>query len=179
VITDVAAQVTKVNKLKADYVTLVIGGNDVWEWSRDYAGYEKAYLSSMKRYLDSMVVANQNVRILLGAIPDLTQVWSLSKDEASCQKVWRAIPRFCSPVFGASATDSSRIAFKAHVTQTNARLAELARTYPKNVKFAASVGTAKLARSDMSPFDCFHPSVSGQNTLSQYTWNEGWFAEGP
>ena len=176
-IEDVAAQVAQVNAVRADYVTLLIGANDVCDWTANYAASEKKFLDTLKQYLDSMITTNPNVRIVLSAIPDLIQVWSLSKDEASCQSVWKKIPMLCTPVFGESATDGSRIALKAHVRQTNAKIGELAKVYAKNVRFTPSVGTATLAKDDISTYDCFHPSVKGQNTLSQYTWSQGWFAE--
>lgn len=176
-IDDIAKQVVQVNALRADYVTLLVGGNDVCGWASSYTASETKFLNKLNQYLSSLTLTNPNIRIVLSAIPDITQIWDVAKNEAACQKVWTAIPRFCSPIFGQKASDSSRIALRERLRQTNFKIADVAKRYAKNVKFAASVGRAALTRADLSPYDCFHPSVKGQSILSAYTWNDGWFPD--
>lgn len=176
-IDDIAAQVSQVNALRADYVTLLVGSNDVCGWSANYPASEQQFLNKLNQYLRSLTAANPHVRIVVSAIPDLTQIWTVGKNEAACQRVWTSSPRFCSPVFGRTASDSSRTALRARLRATNFKIGEIAKRYAKNVKFAASVGNATLTRADLSPFDCFHPSVKGQNSLSSFTWNDGWFPD--
>lgn len=173
---DLAKQVQKANVAKPDYLTLLIGANDVCNWPADYQESLDQFVETLKANLDSVIATNPNVKVTMSAMPDIYRLWQLSKDDASCQRVWNFIG-LCKPLLGRSVTDSDRLAFKGRWDHANAALASVAEQYPQHIKFSARAETIEFTNEDISRTDCFHPSIKGQNTLSKETWEEGWFAQ--
>lgn len=175
VINDLSAQVKKANAAKPDYLTLLIGANDVCNWTEDYQESLDTFTATLKKNLDSLVAANPKIKITVSAMPDVYRLWELSKTSASCQRVWGFIG-LCKQLLGKKLTDQQRLAFKQRWDHANSNIGSAAALYPQNVKYSDYAATYEFSKDDISTHDCFHPSAKGQNTLAQGTWAESWFA---
>ena len=122
-----------------------------------------------------MIAANPKVKITMSGMPDIYRLWELSKDKSSCQRTWSFIG-LCKPLLGRGVSNGERLDFKARWDHANAAMETLAAQYPQHIKFSTHAETAEFTSEDISQTDCFHPSIKGQNTLSEGAWKEGWFA---
>ena len=68
-----------------------------------------------------------------------------------------------------------RLAFKYRLDDLNNSLSKISANYPLHVRFDNSLAKYKFTKEDVSSQDCFHPSLRGQNLISQLTWDKGWF----
>lgn len=171
---DLDRQVGKTIKKKPQYVTLLIGANDVCRWGADYQGKLDEFTQRLKTGLDKLVTEDPKVKITMSAMPDIYNVWKVLKDKPSCQTVWSVIG-FCKELLGKNLTNDQRLAFRERWAHANSNMASVAALYPQNVKFSDAAATYTFADKDLSSHDCFHPSMKGQGILADVTWQEGWF----
>lgn len=174
VVRDLDSQVKRANAKKPDYVTVIIGANDICRWSANYQGQLDEFTEHLKTTLDSLVTANPKVKITMSALPDVYRLWQLSKDTASCRKAWNFIG-LCKGLLASDLSNAQRTAFKERWDHANSNMASVAAMFPQNIKFSDAVATYAFDKDQISSNDCFHPSTKGQSVLAQKTWEEGWF----
>lgn len=160
---------------KPDYVTLLIGGNDVCSWnnhsdvSKQLNELENNVNSAVTRLIDS----NAQVKILMVPIPDLVQLWVLGRSN-NCQWIWDTFG-ICKPLFHSERTDIERQLFQKNWLDANERLYKVAKRYPDNIRFDLDLAKLRFEWQHVSGRDCFHPSGEGQAYLAEQTWKTGWF----
>ena len=172
---DLARQVKKTIKKHPEYVTLLIGANDFCRWGADYQGKLDEFTQRLKTNLDTLIAADPKVKITMSAVPDIYNVWKVSKDKSSCQTIWNLIG-FCKELLNKNLTGVQRLAFRDRWEHANSNMESVAAMYPQNVKFSGAVANYAFKVEDLSTHDCFHPSLKGQGILADVTWREGWFA---
>jgi lysophospholipase L1-like esterase len=166
-------QVNQLLKVTPDYVTVLIGANDVCSWQGGYEEKIAAYLSKTRKALQRIITANSQVKIYLAPVPNLLRVWEVGRQH-SCQWFWD-LTNVCAGVFHSSRTPADRQDFMARVTRMNAGLQTLADDHPDTIKFASSLVDLPISWTHLSPHDCFHPSLAGQNLIAEKTWESGWY----
>ena len=156
-----------------DYVTLLIGANDVCDWSEDHLRELGSFRKNVATTLATLIKHNPDVRVVLVPIPDMLNLWEVGLG-SRCEKRWNRIP-MCTNLLGRRVTPEQRSAFVSRLADANDTLASLAAEFSNNVRFIASAETVDFERQHVSRLDCFHPSLAGQKLISDTTWNEGWF----
>ena len=173
---DLTSQVDKLLVEKPDYVTVLIGANDVCSWGDDYA----SDLDKFKNYFSTNVIRiiehNPQVKLLIVPIPNLVRLWEVGKESSSCKFKWRLFG-ICQPLLGRGVTDYQRQLFNERIEQISQFYAEFAALYPANIIYDASLVTYLFDIKHISKRDCFHPSLAGQDLISQLTWSNGWFID--
>ena len=76
----------------------------------------------------------------------------------------------CFELLASNATDATRTAFVRKWEAINATITEIARDHVANVQYDPELSHIDFQWEDLSPTDCFHPSVRGQNLLAEKTW---------
>ena len=176
VASELDAQITKLlAKANPDYVTILMGANDVCSWTADHAKDLEQYEKDMTDGVERLISANPDVKILLSPVPDMLKLWQVGRVN-SCQGKWNFY-KICTPLLGANRTEEERMAFVERLNDLNASLERIAEQHSLNVKYAAAVATANFEWKHISALDCFHPGVTGQNFLANEAWKDGWFAE--
>ena len=156
-----------------DYVTFLIGANDVCDWGANHARDLGAFRRNVASTLTTLVARNPDVRIVLVPIPDMLNLYEVGLG-TRCEKRWNRLP-MCTNLLGRRVTPGERIAFIDRLADANAVLEDLAAEFSANVRFIASAQTVDFERRHVSRLDCFHPSLAGQALISETTWAEGWF----
>lgn len=173
---DLPRQVTRLLAKNPDYVTLAIGANDVCGWPSDYEAARETFKTQLAAQIERLTAARPQVKILLVPVPDLYNLWTVANVHPSCQARWDLFG-VCSELLGSKATEASRTAFVQKWEAINSVIAEVARDHTMNVIHDPELAHMPFAWSDLSPIDCFHPSVKGQNLLAEKTWQT--FLENP
>lgn len=176
-IEEIAAQTQKLvgDNFAPDYVTYLIGANDVCGGSKTPGELAALGKKTLEDSLSLLKAANPQVKVLVAAVPNLLYLNELLKSDALCVSRWKAF-NICASFMAGNIQEQNKgiERWKAY----NQMLTQFADDHPENVKFSAKAGERIFLSKDVSRIDCFHPSVEGQKTLSEMTWGEGWFANG-
>jgi len=173
---DLVGQTQRLMRNQVDYVTIMIGANDVCTWEEaDYVEKMRVFQNHVVFAVQSILTANANTRIVLVQIPDVYRIWELGSTR-SCQTKWNLFG-MCKPLLGESRSAADREAFRARWRAANNTLANIAAMFPDRVLFDDSLGATPFEWEHVSRLDCFHPSIAGQNLISELTWQNGLFYE--
>lgn len=168
-VADLGAQVVTLVNHKPDFVTVEIGANDLCAWKDDYAAKILQFGIELRSNISKLIENNPKVRILLASIPDIYGLWEIGSRRSECQLRWDLLG-FCSPLLSSNATTQDRAAFVERWRIVNNTISSVADSFPQNVVFNSAVAAARISREHMSSIDCFHPSIQGQNLLSERAW---------
>ncbi|MBS1986064.1 MAG: hypothetical protein JST16_18025 [Bdellovibrionales bacterium] len=171
---------SKLNQPYPDYVTLLIGANDICGATND-APSAAAFEDDMDAIVDEILVSSPNTRVLISSFPRLQDVPEVFGDASvtrnkSCQDVWK-LTKMCHRVtLKESAGGHEQIA--REVEDFHAAMARVAKTksaeFGDRVRYSSAVQDMPLDPNDVS-MDCFHPNPEGQGKLSQLSWNDSWW----
>lgn len=170
-------------KTKApDYVTLLIGANDVCNDTE-----VEDFGAAVEESIDRVLAANNNAKIMIGGIPNIERLREVAIDAplsnlpglATCKDMWKK-HGFCKKIL--QENDANVRAKYGQLEQDY--LGELkgvadtmnAKYGADKVRFAPEVYSYKFTANDIS-IDCFHPNVKGQQILSDTTWKKTWWAD--
>lgn len=171
-IDQVKNQITKLLKdhPKVDYLTLAVGGNDVCSWPKsDHQESLRDYADGIRSIIAKAHDANPNIKIVLSPVPDLNRLYDVGVAK-HCSFKWKLFP-ICTDLLR-SKTQEQRDAFRIRVTNANAALAQIARENAGVVTFNDAMGTYQFEPEHLSGIDCFHPSVAGQQLISDLNWSD-------
>ena len=152
------------------YMTLNIGANDVCTWEPH--GYEPKlakFEDDVRAAVTRLVTAEPGVTITMAPIPNVYNLREVAHAVPGCQVKWDILG-MCNPLLGSQRTQADREAFRVRWQQTNDALARVAASFPQQVKFNENAIDTPFTWDDVSPIDCFHPSILGQNLLAEKTW---------
>ncbi|MDE0546195.1 SGNH/GDSL hydrolase family protein [Microbacterium sp. C7(2022)] len=169
---DLAAQAQRAVRQGAQYVTVQIGANDACASSVSAMTATTTYRDNVKAALDAL--AASDAEIFVASIPSLQRLYELNKGTVKARLAWATL-RFCpsmlaNPTSTKQADVDRRAAVQARVNEYNATLAELCAQTAKCRYDGGAVANYEFSKSDISTRDYFHPSVSGQASLSAVTW---------
>lgn len=166
-------QVTELIKHNPDYVTLLIGGNDVCSWPVNHEERLKQFTHEIETTIQKLISHNPEVKILLVPVPDMKHLWELNAN-GSCQWLWDLFD-ICPSLLSSSSSESDRTKFKGRLDDLNKSLEFIALMFKDHVRFDADLANYKFKQEDISKKDCFHPSLIGQNNISELTWKNSWY----
>lgn len=165
-----------VKKLKGrelDYLTVMIGANDVCSWPADHGERLDQFSTRVRNTLDQALAQNPNVKITLVPVPDMLLLYELGAETKTCKARWKIL-NICAPLLQNNNADE-RAAFGQRVLDLNDSLSSIASEYPHAVHYAADVATFAFEKEDISGYDCFHPSWRGQDKIAEKSWTGGWY----
>jgi len=154
---DLESQLESLGDFVPDYLTIEIGGNDACHGKFDVS-------SKVDLILDKVTILNPEIQIVLVPIPNLLSVRKLGEVRSHCRSVWKAF-NACPEILGKNANPE---AIQNKIDVINDELTEVAGKYSQ-VSYKRELGDFEFAVEDISKTDCFHPSVSGQEKLSEMT----------
>ena len=171
---DIASQVGKLLPHQPDYVTILIGANDACLWKKDNDTQLHEFTENITNAVERLIAHNPQVKLLLVPIPNMYHLWKTVHQKGSCQMRWNLF-NICSNLLDSDRTEQERLAFQDRITTANDRLEDIANKHLQHIRFNRSLADHTFEWEHVSPRDCFHPSLSGQNIISQLTWEADWF----
>ncbi|WP_394553281.1 SGNH/GDSL hydrolase family protein [Agromyces sp. MMS24-JH15] len=156
------------------YVTLQIGANDACTSTvagMTPTGLFQTQVAAAFTELQKL----PNTRIFVASIPNLKQLWNVSKAKSSARLVWAAA-RICQsmlvrPTSTATADVQRRDTVQLQVDAYNGVLAAACAAYgPRCTWDGGTIANFAFTSSHISILDYFHPSISGQAKLAELTW---------
>jgi lysophospholipase L1-like esterase len=172
---DLNGQVQAVIGRSAEYVTVLMGANDVCASSEAGMTPVDTFRSQFAVALSSLTTALPNTRVFVSSIPDVHQLFQLYRWDLGANSVW-AIAGICQSMLANPWSNSSAdVARRARVRQRNIDyntvLGQVCATFTLCRFDSNAVFNTAFVRSDVTTRDYFHPSVNGQAKLAAITWN--------
>jgi lysophospholipase L1-like esterase len=166
---DLHRQITRNLRHPVDYVTVTIGANDVCTWPDDYGGQLAEFETTLDTEISRIVETRPNVKIMLPPIPDIYNLWAVASSHDGCYGRWQLF-NICQPLLGRDRTDAERAAFRTRWELANAAITRVAEAHSDHVLHDPELAHTAFTWEHISPLDCFHPNVLGQNLLSERAW---------
>lgn len=174
---DLTRQLGELQKeTKVDYVTILLGANDICGWSDDFEKDLVNYKNRMTSAVKTILGKYSNAKILIGAIPDMYRLWELAHVQPKCVNVWNQYG-ICQDLLATNLTEADRQRFMLRWSGVNEALADISKEFTDNVKFVSELSSGTFGNEHISSIDCFHPSVEGQKFFSEIAWTHGFWAE--
>jgi GDSL-like Lipase/Acylhydrolase family len=174
---DLAGQVATVNSQGVDYVTILMGANDVCTSSEATMTPVDTFAARFASGLGALSAGSPNARLYVVSIPDVYRLWQVLHTNGTARFVW-TVGGICqsllaSPGSTAPADEARRQRVRQRAVDDNAALASVCAMYVHCRTDGGAVFGTAFAASDVSTRDYFHPSLSGQTRLAAITWDAG------
>lgn len=170
---DLEPQITRVLAYRPDFLTITVGANDVCSWSATHSRELELFETTLQAHLQRIVDALPHIKIYVAAIPDMYNLWQIASQRSGCQSRWNLM-RICPALLARDVSELDRQGFVERWRDANDAIEAVAGRFPNNVYFDPSMAETRFEWQHVSTVDCFHPSVAGQNLLSEKTWEGGW-----
>jgi len=188
---DIAPQMSQSVAHAADYVTLFMGHNDVCSGSFADIPTDAEFEANVRAGFDQLEAGLPNgATIQTLALVDIYKLWELGPQLSgafgiSCQTLWAAtlfdiFP--CATMLSPANSEADRQYTRSRNIAFNDILEDLVAEYQANDphhhwEWNPLVFDTEFVPSEVSPFDCFHPSAAGQKRLAKESWEAGPFGQ--
>lgn len=171
---DLQAQVQGVIARRAEYVTILMGANDVCASSEAAMTPVDVFAAQFSVALSSLTTALPTTRVFVSSIPDVYQLFSLYRWDLRANSVW-VVAGICQSMLANPWSNSAAdVARRTRVRQRNIDyntvLGQLCAMHSTCRFDGNAVFNTAFTRADVTTRDYFHPSVSGQGKLAAITW---------
>jgi lysophospholipase L1-like esterase len=158
----------------ADYVTLLLGANDVCAPSAAEMTAPPAFEASFRQAMAILVGGLPGVRVYVASIPDIHQLWSLHQGHLLARLIWEWF-NICPPMLAGSNTEADRQLARARNVELNAVLGRVCAEFTECRFDGNRVFDHRVTAAEVSIVDFFHPSIEGLRNLAQLTWETGYW----
>jgi lysophospholipase L1-like esterase len=177
---NLAGQMQKVVSQRVQYVTVLMGGNDLCTSSVGSMTSVATFRSQLTSAMNTLTSGLPSVRVQVVSIPNAYHLWELFKDNFLARTVWAAFGVCQSLLADPLSTDADDVARRNAVRQRNVDYNDVLRDtcalYIQCRFDGYAVFNTVFVASDITGRDYFHPSTSGQAKLASVTWAAGFFA---
>ena len=160
----------------ADYVTVLLGANDVCAPSLAAMTSVADFEASFRQTMATLTTGLPAARIYVLSIPDVSQVWDLHQGNLLARLIWEWF-RVCPPVLASANTEADRQLARARNVDFNTVLGTVCAEFAACRFDGNRVFDHTITAVEVSIVDFFHPSMDGQRNLAETTWNGGYWAD--
>lgn len=174
-------QMAIVNGQVVQYVTVLMGGNDVCTSSESTMTSVADFASQFRTAMTTLRTGSPSALAYVVSVPDVYNLWSILKGNGSARFMWAIFGICRSMLARPTSIAQSDVDRRARVRQRNIDFntqlkticeAEFTATcrFDQNAAFNTRFTTA-----DVSTRDYFHPSLAGQTKLAAKSWAAGYW----
>jgi lysophospholipase L1-like esterase len=180
-VADLNGQMLNVVALQPDYLTVLIGGNDLCTDTVGAMTSVSAFRSQFETALATLAAGSPDTDVYVSSIPNVYHLWELFKGNWWARFIWSAGNVCQSLLANPTSTTATDVARRAAVAQRNVdfntQLAQACAAYATCRWDGNAAYNTVFTTSDASG-DYFHPSISGQAKLAAVSWAAGYWAAG-
>jgi hypothetical protein len=174
---DLNAQVRAAVAQGAQYVTILMGANDVCASNEAGVTDPDVFEQQFRTAMSMLSAGLPNARIYVVSIPRVYRLWSVLRGSASARFTWTLFgicqSMLANPGSTAPADEQRRLRVDAKNAEFNVRLSEVCAEYVHCRFDNNTVFNYPFTATHVSSRDYFHPSITGQAVLSAETWRVG------
>jgi lysophospholipase L1-like esterase len=172
---DLNAQAARAVAQRAEYVTILIGGNDLCASSEAGMAPVATFRAQFEAAMQTLSSGLPDARIYVVSVPDVYRLWEIYRTSLAARLVWTTAGICQSMLANPGSTAPADVARRARVRQRNidynTQLAQVCALYIHCRYDANAAFETDFVRSDVSSLDYFHPTVSGQAKLAAVSWS--------
>jgi lysophospholipase L1-like esterase len=172
---DAPAQASDAVTRGVEYVTFLMGGNDLCTSSPETMTSVAAFEADLREAMDRLVAGLPAADIYLVSVPDVYQLWDLFKNDRKARSVWRTF-NICQSLLSDDNTEQDRQLVRQRNIEFNDVLQNVCAEYGSCLYDGGAVFDYQFTKRDVSSLDYFHPSKEGQANLAEVTWHAGYWA---
>lgn len=173
------AQARQAVAARADYVTVLIGGNDACAQSEPAMTPTRLFAERFAAGIGTLTDGLPEARILVLSIPDLHRLWEVGKDDERAVATWSRMgvcqAMLANPTSMAPEDRRRRARVRDRVAAYNQVMAALCARQDRCRWDGDAVFEHPFTLEAVSPRDYWHPSVEGQRRLAEVAWEAGFF----
>ena len=160
----------------ADYVTVLLGANDVCAPSLPAMTSVADFEASFRQTMAILTTGLPAARIYVLSIPDVSQVWNLHQGNLLARLIWEWF-KVCPPVLASANTDADRQVARARNIDFNTVLGTVCAEFAACRFDGNRVFDHQITAVEVGIIDFFHPSMEGQRNLAETTWRGGFWPD--
>jgi len=178
---DLNGQMQNVVTVQPDYLTVLIGGNDLCTDTVAGMTPVSSFRSQFQTAMTTLAAGAPNTHVFVSSIPNVYHLWELFKGNFWARFIWSAGNICQSLLANPTSTTQADVDRRAAVAQRNVdyntQLAEVCAAFANCRWDGNAVYNTAFTTSDASG-DYFHPSISGQAKLAAVTWAASYWPNG-
>lgn len=172
---DLTGQLQQAVDQGADYVTVLVGANDVCTSSEPAMTPVPVFRAELERAFDVVRSQRPQTRLFVASIPDVEHLWEVAHHDFQARLTWR-IGKVCPSLLAhadstSAANSSRRDRVRRRVVDDNAQLAEVCAETAHCRFDGGAVFGYPFRLGELSRWDYFHPNRRGQAALAAVTWS--------
>jgi lysophospholipase L1-like esterase len=168
-VADTGTQASNAVAQGAQYVTILIGANDVCTSSISTMTPTATFKSQFQSTMSTLESGLPGASIFVSSIPNIYQLWSVLHTNGSAQFVWAAA-QICQSMLNRNNTEAQRQQVLQQEEADNSALQQVCQQYANCLWDNLATFNTAFAASQVSTLDYFHPNLSGQAALANGTW---------
>ncbi len=172
--THLAGQLATAANQNADYVTVLMGANDVCTSSIGGMTPVATFESQFRNALTSFTTARPKARVFVSSIPNVYRLWALFRTNPLALAVWQQFG-ICQSMLNINNTETQRQQVLSRLQADNAALARVCAEFRQCRWDDYATYLTTFSTSDVSSVDYFHPSVRGENRLASVSWTASYW----
>ena len=158
-----------------DYVTILMGANDLCTDSTSTMTPVATYRSEFQQVMATLTAGLPDAHIFVSSIPNVYGLWAILHNNPTAQFVW-SLAQICQSLLSPLNTQQDRRKVLQRNRAFNSALQAVCGHYA-NCRFdGGAVFDVRFTASMVSTLDYFHPSLSGQAALADATWAASWWS---
>jgi lysophospholipase L1-like esterase len=176
---DLNRQMTLAVSQGADYVTVLMGANDVCTNSESTMTSVQTFTAQFRTAMDAVTTGAPKVRVYVVSIPDIHHLWEILHDNWYARTAWWTFgicqSMLANPTSTATADVQRRARVRARNIALNQALESVCAAYRQCLFDDYAGFTTQFSPRDVSTRDYFHPSIAGQAKAAAVTWAAGYW----
>lgn len=176
---DLNGQLTTAAGQRVDYVTVLMGGNDICTSSESTMTSVTNFRAQFSAAMQTITAKSPRTFVYVVSIPNVYQLWNVLHNDLAAQAVWWTFSVCQSMLANPTSTSQADIDRRSRVLQRNidfnTALQSICAQYTKCRFDGNAVFNTAFTASDVTTRDSFHPSVAGQAKLAAVTWAAGYW----
>jgi lysophospholipase L1-like esterase len=161
---------------RAEYVTILMGSNDVCTSSPGTMTPVSDFTTQFQAAMNRLEVGlPAGALIFVSSIPNVYRLWQVLHNDPLAQAVWWTA-KICQSMLSPFRTSAERLKVLEREEAFNGVLQQVCATY-SNCRFDGhAVFNYQFTADQVSKLDYFHPNLGGQAALGRVTWSRSWWA---
>lgn len=168
------AQAAQAVAAQVEYVTILMGANDVCTSSPSTMTRVADFRASFQEAMQTLHTGLPGTRIFVSSIPNVYRLWKIFRYNPTARTVWQAAG-ICRSMLSLFRTEEDRQRVLNRERQFNDVLAQVCAQYTQCRFDGRAVFSFPFEPKHVSKLDYFHPNKSGQAVLASLTWTRSWW----
>jgi lysophospholipase L1-like esterase len=176
---DLNGQVQRAVSQGAEYVTVLMGANDVCTSSEGSMTSVTNFRTQFTAAMNTLAAGAPRARVYVVSIPDVHHLWEILHTNYWARLTWDVFDICQSMLANAGSTDPADAARRERVRQRNIEfndvLAQVCAQYAQCRFDGYAAFNTQFVTADVSTRDYFHPSIAGQAKGAAVSWQAGYW----